>query len=51
MVTGKLDVRKAAVRLSDEVEEPEPLDQDNTLIGGEEEPTDELDTTPEEAAV
>ena len=51
VVTGKLDVRKAAVRLSDEVEEPEPLDQDNTLIGGEEEPTDELDTTPEEAAV
>ena len=51
VVTGKLDVRKAAVRLSDEVEEPEPLDQANTLIGGEEEPTDELDTTPEEAAV
>ena len=51
VVTGKLDVRESAAQLPDEVEEPEPLDQANTLIGGEEEPTDELDTTTGEAAV
>ena len=34
VVTGKLDVREAAARLPDEVEEPEPLDQADTLIGG-----------------
>ena len=51
VVTGKLDVREAAARLPDEVEEPEPLDQADTLIGGEEEPTDDLDTTTGEAAV
>ncbi len=27
VVTGKLDVREAAARLPDEVEEPEPLDE------------------------
>ena len=51
VVTGKLDVREAEARLPDEVEEPEPLDQADTLIGGEEEPTDDLDTTTGEAAV
>ena len=51
VVTGKLDVREAPARLPDEVEEPEPLDQADTLIGGEEEPTDDLDTTTGEAAV
>ena len=51
VVTGKLDVRSAARRLPDEIKEPEPLDQTDTLIGGKEEPSDGLDTTPEEAAV
>ena len=51
VVTGKLDVREAAAQLPDEVKELEPLDETGALINGEEEPTDELDTTPEEAAV
>ena len=51
VVTGKLDVRAAAARLPDEAEEPEPRDETNALTEGEEEPTDDLDTTPEEAAV
>ena len=51
VVTGKLDVREAAAGLPDEVEEPEPFDETGALINGEEEPTDELDTAPEEAAV
>ena len=38
VVTGKLDVREAAARLPDEVEELEPLDEADTLIDGEEEP-------------
>ena len=49
VVTGKLDVREAAVRLPDEVEEPEPLDEADALTDGEEEPTDDLDAVPEEA--
>jgi hypothetical protein len=36
VVTGKLDVRKAAARLPDEVEEPEPLDTADAVIDGEE---------------
>ena len=44
VVTGKLDVREAAVGLPDEVEEPEPLDEADALIDGEEEPTDALAT-------
>ena len=44
VVTGKLDVREAAARLPDEVEELEPLDEADALIGGEEEPTDALAT-------
>ena len=51
VVTGKLDVREAAARLPDEVEEPEPLDQTDTLIDGKEEPGNDLDATPDEAAV
>ena len=51
VVTGKLDVREAVARLPDEAEEPEPLDETDALTDGEEEPTDDLDTAPEEAAV
>ncbi len=51
MVTGKLDVREAASRLPDEVEEPELLDETDALTEGEEEPTDDLDAVPKEAAV
>jgi type I restriction enzyme S subunit len=36
VVTGKLDVREAAARLPDGVEEAEPLDQADALIEGEE---------------
>ena len=51
MVTGKLDVREAAARLPDEVEEPEPLEETDALTDGEEEPSDDRDADPEEAAV
>ena len=51
VVTGKLDVREAASRLPDEVEEPEPLDETDALTEGKEEPCDDLDAAPEEAAV
>ena len=51
VVTGKLDVRESAAQLPDEVEEPEPFDKTGALINGEEEPSDGLDTAPEEAAV
>ena len=43
VVTGKLDVRSAAARLPDEIKEPEPLDQADPLIDGEEEP---IEATP-----
>ena len=33
VVTGKLDVREAAARLADEVEEPQPLDEDGQWSG------------------
>ena len=46
VVTGKFDVRAAAARLPDEVEELEPLDEADALIDGEEEPTDALATVP-----
>ena len=46
VVTGKFDVREAAARLPDEVEELEPLDEADALIDGEEEPTDALATVP-----
>ena len=51
MVTGKLDVREVASRLPDEVEEPEPCDETDALTEGEEEPSDDRDAAPEEAAV
>ena len=51
VVTGKLDVREAAARLPDEVEEPEPCDETDALTEGEEEPSDDDDATSEEAAV
>ena len=51
VVTGKLDVREAAARLPDEVEEMEAVDGADALINGEQEPTDALATAPEEAAV
>ena len=43
VVTGKLDVREAAARLPDEVEEPKPLDETDALTDGEDEPSDDLD--------
>ena len=46
VVTGKFDVREAAARLPDEVEELEPLDEADTLIDGEAEPNDALATAP-----
>ena len=46
VVTGKFDVRAAAARLPDEVEELEPLDEADAMIDGEEEPTDVLATAP-----
>ena len=51
VVTGKLDVREAAARLPDEVEEPEPLDETDALIEGEDGPTDDRDAVPAEAEV
>ena len=51
VVTGKLDVREAASRLPDEVEEPELCDETDALTEGKEEPSDDLDAAPEEAAV
>lgn len=37
VVTGKLDVLRAAARLPEEVEEPEPLDEGEALAEGDEE--------------
>ncbi len=51
VVTGKLDVRSAAARLPDEVEELELFDETGGLINGGEEPSDDLDAAPKEAAV
>ena len=51
VVTGKLDVREAAARLQDEVEEPEPLDETDALTDVEEEPTDDLDAVAAEVEV
>jgi type I restriction enzyme S subunit len=49
VVTGKLDVREAAARLPDEIEETEPLDEIDSLTDAEELTDDELDATSEEA--
>ena len=51
VVTGKLDVRSAAARLPDEIKEPEPLDQADTLINGKEEPSGGLAAPTGETAV
>ena len=51
VVTGKIDVREVAARLSDEVEEPEPLNETDVLTDGEDEPTDDLDAVAAEAEV
>ena len=51
VVTGKFDVREAAARLPEEVEEPEPLDETDALIEDEDGPTDNLDTAIKEAEV
>jgi type I restriction enzyme S subunit len=48
VVTGKLDVREAAARLSEEIEEPEPLDESEAANDAEE-AADDLDAAPEEA--
>jgi type I restriction enzyme, S subunit len=48
VVTGKLDVREAAARLPEEIEEPEPLDE-SEVANDAEEAADELDAAPEEA--
>ena len=44
VVTGKLDVREAAARLPDEVEDPEPLDETEV-----ESDAEDTDGVPEEA--
>ena len=50
VVTGKLDVREAAARLPEEVEEPEPLDEAEADGDAEEDPQRTTSTRqPEEA--
>ncbi|MBM4223491.1 MAG: restriction endonuclease subunit S [Gammaproteobacteria bacterium] len=48
VVTGKLDVREAAVRLPDEVEEAEPLDEIDAEGDSDEAGSDDADAVPEE---
>lgn len=48
VVTGKLDVREAAARLPDEAEEPEPLNETDAGVDGDD-AVAELDAAPEEA--
>jgi type I restriction enzyme S subunit len=49
VVTGKLDVREAAARLPDEVEDAEPLDEGDALTDAEVVMADHLDAIPDEA--
>jgi len=49
VVTGKFDVREAAARLPDEVEEPEPLDETEADNDPDADATDDIDAIPEEA--
>ena len=49
VVTGKLDVREAAARLPDEVEEPEPLDEIEAEGDTDEAGVDDTDAVPDEA--
>ncbi|MGB7510941.1 MAG: NADAR domain-containing protein [Pelodictyon phaeoclathratiforme] len=48
VVTGKLDVRDVAVRLPDEIKESELYDEDKSLIEGDEEYGDHLESIAEE---
>ena len=48
VVTGKLDVREAAVRLPDEAEELELLDEADSLAEAEEDAADDIDASSEE---
>jgi len=48
VVTGKLDVREAAARLPDEVEEPEPLEELEAEADTDEAATEHTDAAPEE---
>ncbi len=49
VVTGKLDVRDAAARMPDEVEEPEPLEEIEAEGDTDEAGVDDTDSVPEEA--
>ena len=50
VVTGKLDVREAAARLPDEADEPDALQDTDTLLEGDNETDDcDLDLVPDEA--
>ncbi len=49
VVTGKLDVREAALRLPDEAAEPEPLGEADADTDAEEATADDLDAAPEQA--
>ena len=48
VVTGKLDVREAAARLPDEIDELEPIDEPDALTD-EDAASEDLDAVPEEA--
>jgi len=49
VVTGKLDVREAAVRLPAEVEQPEPPGETDSLADLDEAPAEDIEAAPEEA--
>jgi type I restriction enzyme S subunit len=49
VVTGKLDVREAAARLPDEIDEPESLEEADALTNPEDGTADDPDIVPEEA--
>ncbi len=49
VVTGRLDVRKAATSLPEELGEPEPLNEADDLMDNGAAMADDFDATPEEA--
>ncbi|MCZ7616786.1 MAG: restriction endonuclease subunit S [Myxococcota bacterium] len=49
VVTGKLDVREAAARLPDEIDELESIDESDVLADAEDATSDDRDAVPEEA--
>jgi type I restriction enzyme, S subunit len=49
VVTGKLDVREVAARVPDGTEDPEPVDEADSMTDAGEDVTDDLDTVPEES--